>query len=110
MQRIKDAAEQAKKELSATDQTQIMLPYLAQVKGEPVHMDLTLTRAQFERLVSDLIDRTEGPVRSALSDAGISPAPAWPGAFSWRIYPHSGCTAEGSFSYRKGAVTKYQPG
>ncbi len=74
MQRIKDAAEQAKKELSATDQTQIMLPYLAQVKGEPVHMDLTLTRAQFERLVSDLIDRTEGPVRSALSDAGISPA------------------------------------
>ena len=74
MQRIKDAAEQAKKELSATDQTQIMLPYLAQVKGEPVHMDLTLTRAQFERLVSDLIDRTEGPVRSALSDAGIFPA------------------------------------
>ncbi len=74
MQRIRDAAEQAKKELSAADSTQIMLPYLTQIKGEPVHMDITLTRPQFEILVKDLIDRTAGPVQSALSDAGISPA------------------------------------
>ena len=74
MQRIRDGAEQAKKELSAADSTQIMLPYLTQIKGEPVHMDVTLTRAQFESLVQDLIDRTAGPVRNALSDAGISPA------------------------------------
>ena len=74
MQRIRDAAEQAKKELSAADSTQIMLPYLTQIKGEPVHMDITLTRTQFEILVKDLIDRTAGPVQSALSDAGISPA------------------------------------
>lgn len=74
MQRIKEAAEQAKKELSATDSTQIVLPYLTQIKGEPVHLDLTLTRSEFERLVYDLIERTAGPVQTALSDAGISAA------------------------------------
>jgi molecular chaperone DnaK len=72
MQRIKEAAEQAKKELSASDRTQILLPYLTEVKGEPVHLDLTLTRTQFYDLVRDLIDRTAGPVQSALSDAGIA--------------------------------------
>jgi molecular chaperone DnaK len=72
MQRIKEAAEQAKKELSASDRAQIMLPYLTEIKGEPVHLDMTLSRSQFNDLVRDLIDRTAGPVQSALSDAGIS--------------------------------------
>jgi molecular chaperone DnaK len=72
MQRIKEAAEQAKKELSASESTQIMLPYLTEVRGEPVHLEMTLSRAQFYELTRDLIDRTAGPVQNALSDAGIA--------------------------------------
>lgn len=74
MQRIRDAAEQAKKELSISDSSHIMLPYLAEHRGEQLHMDLTLTRTQFEDLIRDLIDRTAEPVRSALNDAGIAPS------------------------------------
>lgn len=74
MQRIREAAEQAKKELSTADSTQIVLPYLSQHHGEPVHMDMTLTRAKFNELVRDLVERTAGPVQSALSDAGITPS------------------------------------
>ena len=74
MQRIRDAAEQAKKELSISDSSHIMLPYLAEHRGEQLHMDLTLTRAQFEDLIRDLIDRTAEPVRSALNDARIAPS------------------------------------
>ena len=74
MQRIRDAAEQAKKELSISDSSHIMLPYLTEHRGEQLHMDLTLTRTQFEDLVRDLIDRTAEPVRSALNDAGIAPS------------------------------------
>ena len=72
MQRIREAAEAAKKELSTAERTQIVLPYLTQVKGEPLHLDLTLTRSQFNDLVRDLIDRTAAPVENALRDAGIS--------------------------------------
>jgi molecular chaperone DnaK len=72
MQRIKEAAEHAKKELSSSESTQIMLPYLTEARGEPVHLDMTLSRSQFYELVRDLIDRTAGPVQNALSDAGIS--------------------------------------
>ena len=74
MQRIREAAEQAKKELSSSESTHIMLPYLTQIKGEPVHLDLTLTRAEFDRLTSELVDRTAGPVKNALADAGIAPS------------------------------------
>jgi molecular chaperone DnaK len=72
MQRVKEAAEKAKKELSTAESTQIILPYLAEVKGNPIHIDMTLTRSEFNRLVNDLIERTEQPVKSALNDAGIA--------------------------------------
>lgn len=74
MQRVRDSAERTKKELSSSGTSHIVLPYLTQVKGEPVHMDMTLTRAKFEELISDLVARTEEPVRNALNDARISPA------------------------------------
>lgn len=74
MQRVTEAAEQAKKELSTSSSSNIVLPYLTQVKGEPVHLELTLTRSVFNDLVKDLLDRTEAPVRSALQDAKITPA------------------------------------
>ncbi len=72
MQRVKEAAEQAKKELSSAENAHIVLPYLVQVKGEPLHLDMTLSRATFEELVRDLVERTAVPVQNALSDAGIA--------------------------------------
>ena len=72
--RVKEAAEAAKKELSSAEMTQINLPYLTFAHGEPVHMDLTLTRSEFNRMTNDLLERLAGPVNNALSDAGISPA------------------------------------
>ena len=71
--RVMEAAESAKKELSTAESTNINLPYLMQIKGEPVHLDMILTRAKFQELVRDLVDRTVGPVQSALQDAGIAP-------------------------------------
>ena len=72
MVRVREAAEQAKKELSGTENAQISLPFIAQAGGTPVHLDMTLTKTKFNDLTRDLVDRTEGPVRSALSDAGIA--------------------------------------
>ena len=72
MVRVREAAEQAKKELSASEIASISLPFIMQVNGQPVHLDMTLTRARFNELTRDLVDRTEGPVRTALNDAGIA--------------------------------------
>ena len=72
MQRIREEAEKAKKELSTMTSTNINLPFLTVVRGEPKHLDITLTRAQFEELTKDLVERTSMPVEKALSDAGIS--------------------------------------
>ncbi len=71
LQRLKDAAEKAKCELSAVMQTTINLPFITSVNGEPRHLDITLTRAKFEQLVMDLVDRTIEPCRKALTDAGL---------------------------------------
>lgn len=71
-QRVLQAAEQAKKELSAVTSTQVNLPFLAQSSNGPLHMDITLTRADFDRLTAHLVERTTGPVQSALNDAGIA--------------------------------------
>lgn len=72
MQRIKEAAEQAKKELSLSESTTVQLPYLAQNQNGPLHMDCTITRAKFNALTQDLVDRTAIPVQNALNDAGIA--------------------------------------
>lgn len=74
MQRIREAAERAKKELSTSNTSHIIQPYITQAKGEPLHLDMVLTRQEFESMVSDLIQRTEDPVRSALNDARITSA------------------------------------
>ena len=74
MQRISEAAERAKKELSTSNTSHIIQPYITQAKGEPLHLDMVLTRQEFESMVSDLIQRTEDPVRSALNDARITSA------------------------------------
>ena len=71
MQRLKDAAEKAKKDLSGVTSTQISLPFISQGENGPLHLDLTLTRAKFEELVDDLLESTLIPVRNALKDAGL---------------------------------------
>ena len=75
-QRVRQAAEQAKKELSSATSTQVNLPFIAQGSGGPLHMDITLTRAEFDRLTAHLVERTTGPVHSALNDAGIAASEA----------------------------------
>ncbi|MBQ9029924.1 MAG: molecular chaperone DnaK [Parasporobacterium sp.] len=72
MQRLREAAEQCKKELSSMERARIYLPYLSMNKGEPVNFEYTLTRTEFNELTKDLVARTEGPVRNALNDAGIA--------------------------------------
>ena len=71
MSRLKEAAEKAKIELSGTQQTQINLPFITMRDGQPEHMDMTLSRAKFEDLVSKLIENTMGPTRQAMKDAGV---------------------------------------
>ena len=72
MQRIKEAAEKAKKDLSGMTSTNISLPFIAQVDGNPVNFEMDITRAKFESLISDLVNSTTEPVRKALKDAGLS--------------------------------------
>ena len=72
MQRIKEAAEKAKKDLSGMTTTQISLPFIAQVDGAPINFEMDVTRAKFESLISDLVDSTMEPVRKALKDAKLS--------------------------------------
>ena len=71
MQRLKDEAEKAKKELSSTPQVEINLPFLTADADGPKHFEYTLTRAKLEEIVADLIDKTEEPVQKALKDAGL---------------------------------------
>ena len=72
MQRLKEAAEKAKIELSGVTSTDVNLPYITADATGPKHLDVTLTRAKFNELTADLVDATMGPVRQAMSDAGLS--------------------------------------
>ena len=72
LQRLKEAAEKAKKELSSAASTNINLPFITAVNGEPKHFDMTLTRAKFDELTHDLVERTVIPVQNALKDAGLN--------------------------------------
>lgn len=74
LQRLKDAAEKAKKELSSVMSTNINLPFITQTEDGPKHLDMDLTRAKFEELTADLVEKTMGPTRRALDDAGLSPS------------------------------------
>lgn len=73
MQRLKEAAEKAKHELSSVASTNINLPFITATDAGPQHMDIDLTRAKFDELTADLVDKTMGPTRQALADAGLEP-------------------------------------
>ncbi|WP_204200951.1 molecular chaperone DnaK [Mammaliicoccus sciuri] len=72
LQRLKDASEKAKKDLSGVSSTQISLPFISGGANGPLHLETTLSRAKFESLTSDLVERTMGPTRQAMKDAGLS--------------------------------------
>ena len=72
LQRMKEAAEKAKKDLSGMMQTQISLPFISAGASGPLHLEMTLTRAKFEAMTKNLVERTIGPVRQALRDAGLT--------------------------------------
>ena len=72
MQRVKDAAEKAKKDLSGMTSTEISLPFISQAEEGPIHLNMNITRAKFEDLISDLVESTTEPVRKAMKDAGLT--------------------------------------
>ena len=72
LQRVREAAEKAKKELSSATTTNINLPFISMNASGPLHLDMNLTRAKFDELTHDLVERTAGPVQNALRDAGVS--------------------------------------
>lgn len=72
MQRLKDAAEKAKKDLSGVSSTQISLPFITAGEAGPLHLEMTLSRAKFDELTANLVERTMGPTRQALKDSGLS--------------------------------------
>ena len=72
LQRLKEAAEKAKKELSSTMSTNINLPFITATAEGPKHMNIDLSRAKFNELTADLVEKTMGPTKSALADAGLS--------------------------------------
>jgi molecular chaperone DnaK len=72
MQRLREAAEKAKIELSASQSTSVNLPYITASPEGPLHLDVTITRAEFQRMTQDLLDRTKGPFQQAIKDAGIA--------------------------------------
>ncbi len=73
LQRLKEAAEKAKIELSSTTQTNINLPFITATPEGPLHLDMTLTRAEFEKMTADLLEKCVGPFKRALKDAGLEP-------------------------------------
>ncbi len=108
LQRLYEAAEKAKIELSSQQETQISVPFLTAINNEPKHLDVKLTRAKLVELTSDLLDRVVGPVKQALADAGgTHDRPRDPGR---RHDPHPGGSGEGPGADRQGAAPGRQPG
>ena len=92
MQRLKEAAEKAKIELSGVTTSNINLPYITADATGPKHLDVTLTRAKFNELTNHLVEATMGPVRQALSDAGLKPCDLAQGSAGRRFLPYPRCS------------------
>ena len=110
LQRLYEAAEKAKIELSSTMTTQINLPFITATQEGPQHLDLTLTRAKLEELASELIERTVGPTKKALEDAGLDAERHRPRDPRRRHDAHARRPGEGQGADRQGAAQGRQPG
>ena len=92
MQRLKEAAEKAKIELSGVTSSQINLPFITADATGPKHLDMTLSRAKFNELTADLVEKTVGPVKQALSDSGLQLSDIDKVLLVGGSYPYSGCS------------------
>ena len=110
LQRLYEAAEKAKIELSSTMTTQINLPFVTATAEGPKHLDLQLTRAKLTELTSALLERTVGPTKQALADAGHRRLGHRPRRARRRHDPHAGRAGEGHRAARQGAAQGRQPG
>ncbi len=111
MQRLREAAEQAKKELSSSTSTNISLQYLSMTENGPVHLDEKLTRAQFEQMTADLLDRTKAPFHAVIRDAGIKLSRDRPHRARRRLHPDArGRRGRPRADRRQGAQQGRQPG
>ena len=111
LQRLYEAAEKAKIELSSAQETQINLPFITADASGPKHLDVRLTRAKLNELASALIERVVGPVRQAMDDAkdkGVKDDR--PRRARRRHDPHAGRPGEGQGAHRQGAAPRRQPG
>ncbi len=105
LQRLKEAAELAKRELSSSTQTEINLPFITADQNGPKHLTLTLTRAKFESLVEDLVERTMQPCLNCLKDAGLKPGGHRRGAAGGWFDPHPGGAGQGAGDLRARSPT-----
>ncbi len=110
MGRLKEEAEKAKKELSSAPSAQLNLPFIAVGKDGPHHLDLSLSRPQFEMMTGDLLARTVTPVQNALRDAGDLRQPAGQGAAGGRQHPHARRGAPGAGAAGLRAQPQPEPG
>ena len=110
LQRLREAAEKAKIELSAATTTSINLPYITAGAAGPLHLDVTLTRAEFQRMTQDLLDRCKGPFEQAIKDAGIKVADVDHVDPGRRLDPDAGRDRPGQAAHRPGPQQGRQPG
>ena len=110
LQRLREAAEKAKIELSTVVETEINLPFITADASGPKHMVLKLTRAKFEQLVEDLLQKSMGPVKQALADAGLAAVADRRGRARRRQHAHAACAAAGEGLLRQRAAQGREPG
>ena len=110
LQRLKEAAEKAKIELSGKSQTEVNIPFLTADQSGPRHLLLTLTRAKLEQLIGDLVESTQGPCVQALEDAGLTAGRYRRGAPRRRFDPHTGGAGTGKENFRPRAEPERKPG
>ncbi len=109
MQRLREAAEKAKVELSGVTTSTINLPYITADATGPKHLDVTLTRAKFNELTHHLVEKTSGPVKQALSDSGLKPSDITKGAARRRLQPYPRSAGDGQVPHRQGRLQGHQP-
>ncbi len=109
LQRLKEAAEKAKIELSTLLETDINLPFLTADASGPKHLNVKLTRSRFEQMIADILERTVGPCKQALADAGVTPAADRRSGAGWWLNAHPESAANGSRFVRQGAEQEREP-
>ena len=110
MQRVREEAEKAKKELSTATMANINLPFIAVGPDGGKHMDINLTRAKFDELTYSLVERTRGPVETALRDAGLSTSELGKVHAGWRFHPNPCRSGQGKAADRNGTQPQSEPG